>query len=166
MTEAKTATTRTGTRTTRRPRTTSAATLPPAAKEQTMTINVTSFAEQAMEKSKQAAEDMAAFGQGNVEAVMETSRIAARGMESMGSDAAAYARASFDRTAAHFRAMASFTSPADFLKSQGDFVRASFDAMVAEASRSTEASLKLAGELAQPLQNRVALAAEKIKIAA
>ena len=37
---------------------------------------------------------------------------------------------------------------------------------MAQASKNTEAMMKLAGEAAQPLSNRVALAAEKIKLAA
>ena len=43
---------------------------------------------------------------------------------------------------------------------------AAFDAMVQQTSRNTEAMLKLAGEVVQPLSNRAALAAEKLKIAA
>ena len=52
------------------------------------------------------------------------------------------------------------------MKLQADYLRGAFDALVAETSRSTEASLKLAGDVAKPLQNRMALAAEKVKVAA
>ena len=40
------------------------------------------------------------------------------------------------------------------------------DAMVAETSKSTELMLKLANDVAQPISNRVALAAEKVRAAA
>lgn len=116
-------------------------------------------------KGKQALEDMAQFGKGNVEAVIESSRIAMRGFETMGQDAAAYARKSFDATTAAFRSMAGVTSPTELFRIQGDYMRSTVDAAVAETSRSTESVLKLAGEIAQPIQNRVALAADKMKVA-
>ncbi|WP_424600662.1 phasin family protein [Acinetobacter baumannii] len=49
---------------------------------------------------------------------------------------------------------------------QNEFARTSFDAFMAHASRSTESALKLAGEVAQPVSNRMALAVEKVKAAA
>ena len=55
---------------------------------------------------------------------------------------------------------------AEFAKLQGDFTRQSFDAMVAHGSRSAEAMLKLAGEIAQPFSSRLAVAADKFKVAA
>ncbi|WP_369622511.1 phasin family protein, partial [Pseudoalteromonas distincta] len=56
--------------------------------------------------------------------------------------------------------------PSDFFKLQSDYVRSAFDSIVAETSKNTESLVKLAGEVAQPISNRVELAAEKIKISA
>lgn len=120
----------------------------------------------AMEKGKQGLEDYAAFQKGNVEAMIESTRIAAKGMEAMGQEAAAFAKKSYDHTSETLKAMASVKSPTELMKLQADYVRSSFDALVAQTSRTTEAQLKLAGEIAQPLQNRFALAAEKLKVAA
>ena len=63
-------------------------------------------------------------------------------------------------------AFAAVKSPTEFFKLQSDFVRGAFDSYVAEASKNTEAVLKLAGEAAQPISNRFAVAAEKVKTAA
>lgn len=123
-------------------------------------------AKSAFEKGKVHLEDYAEFQKGNVEALAESARIAARGFETMGQDAAAFAKKSFDTTSETLKAMAQVKSPTELMKLQADYFRTSFDAMVAEASRSTEASLKLAGDVAKPLQNRLALAAEKVKVAA
>ena len=120
----------------------------------------------AMEKGQAMVEEMTAFGKGNVEALVESSKIAARGFETLGQDAAAYAKKSMEEATAAARTLAGVKSPMEFMKLQGDFVRQSFDAMVAETSRQTEAMLKLAGEVAQPISNRVALAADKVKVAA
>jgi phasin family protein len=120
----------------------------------------------AMEKGAKMIEELNAFGKGNIEAMVESSKIAAKGLETMAQDAADYARRSFETTSAQVKTLASAKSPTEFFKLQGDYARQSFDAMVAETSRSTEAMLKLAGEIAQPLSNRMAVAASKMKIAA
>jgi phasin family protein len=117
----------------------------------------------AMAKGQAMAEEMSSFGKGNIEALMESSRIVARGFETIGQDAAAYAKKSMEEATAAARTLAAVKSPAEFMKLQSDFMRQSFDAIVAETSRNTEAMLKLAGEVVQPISNRVALAADKVK---
>ena len=92
--------------------------------------------------------------------------IAAKGIETMGQDAAEYTRKSFEGMTAIVKSLAAVKSPTEFMKLQSDYVRTSFDSMVAESSKTTETMLKLAGEIAQPISNRVAVAAEKIKISA
>lgn len=135
-------------------------------KAQAMFADVNDRAKGAMEKGAKMVEEMNAFGKGNVEAVVESTKIAARGLETMGQDAAAYTRKSFEDATAAFKTLATVKSPTEFLKLQSDYARSMFDAMVAETSRSTEAMLKLAGEVAQPISNRIAVAADKMKIAA
>ncbi|MFT3976268.1 MAG: phasin family protein [Sphingomonas bacterium] len=123
-------------------------------------------AKSAMEKGTRTFEDVNSFHKGNIEAIVESSKIAAKGFEKMGQDAAAYARTSYEKANEAFKAMAAVKSPTELFKLQSDFVRSSFDALVAETSRSTEAALKLAGEVSQPISNRFALAMEKVKTAA
>ena len=120
----------------------------------------------AVEKSQKLLAEMAEFNKGTLEAMVESSKIAARGFESMGQDAAAYAKTSFEGTTQTMKTLAAVKSPTEFMKLQADYMRSTFDALVAQTSRSTEASLKLAGEVAQPISNRVALAADKMKIPA
>lgn len=120
----------------------------------------------AVEKSTQMLADMNEFGKGNVEAIVESSKIAAKGMETIGQDAAEFTRKTFEGATAAMRNMASVKTPADFMKLQSELVRTAFDSLVAETSKNTEAMLKLAGDVAQPLSNRVAVAVEKVKTAA
>lgn len=123
-------------------------------------------AKSAMEKGVKAIEEANAFHKGNIEAIVESSKIAVKAAEKIGQDAAAYAKTSYEKANEAFKAMSTVKSPTDLFKLQSDFFRSSFDAFVAETSRSTEAALKLAGEIAQPISNRFALAAEKVKAAA
>lgn len=135
-------------------------------KGQAMFADVSERTKGAVEKSQKLLAELADFNKGTLEAVVESSKIAARGFETMGQDAAAYAKSSFEGATQTMKSLATVKSPTEFLRLQADYARTAFDALVAQASRSTEASLKLAGEVAQPISNRVALAAEKIKIAA
>jgi phasin family protein len=153
--------------------------VPPAAKEATMeTIenvtattqtafnDATDHAKGAVDKSQKLLQDAAEFGKGNIEALVESSKIAARGFETLGQDAAAYAKKSFEEATAIAKTLASVKSPTEFFKLHSDYVRSSFDALVQHSSHNAETVLKLAGEVVQPLSNRVALAAEKLKVAA
>lgn len=119
-----------------------------------------------VEKNTALVAEATEFAKGNVEALVESSKIAAKGFETLGQDAAEYGRKSFETATATFKSMSAVKSPADFFKLQSDFVRGAFDSMVAETSKNTEAFIKLAGDAAQPISSRVALAVEKVKAAA
>lgn len=135
-------------------------------KTKTMFADANERAKAQMEKGAKAFEDINAFGKGNVEAIVESSQIAAKGFEQMGQNAATYMKSSYENATGMFRSMSAIKSPTELFQLQSDFARSAFDAFVAEASRSTEAALKLAGEVAQPISNRVAIAVEKVKVAA
>jgi phasin family protein len=137
-----------------------------AAKAQTLFTDMNARAKTAMEKSVKAFEDASEFNKANVEAIVESAKIAAKGFETIGQEAAEYGRKSFESATVAMKSLSSIKSPTDFFKLQSDFVRSAFDAMVAESSRSTEAMLKLAGEVAQPISSRAAVAVEKVKLAA
>jgi len=136
------------------------------AKAQAFFADFNDRAKGAVEKSTALIAEANEFAKGNVEAIVESSKIAAKGLESFGQDAAEYSRKSFESATAAMKTLSTVKSPTDFFKLQSDFFRTSFDSYVAEASKNTEALIKLAGDAAQPLSNRVALAAEKAKLAA
>lgn len=137
-----------------------------ADKAQTLFAEANERAKAAVEKSTKLFEEANEFSKGNIEAIVESGKIAAKGFESFGQDAADYSRKQFEGATAALKSLSSVKSPTDFFKLHSDYVRASFDSIVAQTSKNTEAMLKLAGEVAQPISNRVALAAEKVKIAA
>jgi phasin family protein len=121
--------------------------------------------EDAMQRSAKLFEEMGALGKGNMDAVVESTRIYAKGVEAMGREAADYARRSMESATEAARTLSQTRSPTEFFKLQGDYVRTAFDQLVAETSRSTEAMLKLAGEVAQPLSSRMAVMADKARAA-
>ena len=137
-----------------------------AAKADTLFAEFNDRAKAAVEKGTKLFDELNDFAKGNVEAVVESSKIAAKGFEAFGQDAAEYGCKSFESATAAVKSFAAVKSPTDLFKLQSDYVRSAFDSLVAETSKNTESLLKLAGDVAQPLSNRAAVAAEKIKIAA
>jgi len=123
-------------------------------------------AKAAVEKSTKIAEEFNDFAKGNVEAFVESGKITAKGFETLGQEAADYGRKSFESATAALKSLSSVKSPTEFFKLQSDFFRSSFDSAVAEASKTTEALIKLSSDAAQPISNRFAVAVEKAKIAA
>ncbi|MEG3163247.1 phasin family protein [Sphingomonas sp. PB2P19] len=115
----------------------------------------------AIEKSTHMLEELSAFGKGNIEAIVESSKIAAKALETVGQDVADYAKTSFESSTAAMKTLASASSPTEYFRLQSDYARTAFDAVVAQSSHATEKMLKLAGEIAQPISNRVAVATEK-----
>jgi phasin family protein len=137
-----------------------------ADKGQAYFAEFTAKAKEATEKSTKAVEEFNDFAKGNVEAVVESGKIAAKGLETLGQGYAEYSRKSFEGATAVLKNLAGVKTPAEFMQLHTDFIRGQFDSIVAETSKNTEAFIKLAGDVAQPISNRVAVAAEKIKVAA
>jgi phasin family protein len=125
--------------------------------------DVSERAKAAAEKSAKIVEELTDLTRGNVEALVASSKIAAKGVETMSQDAAEYSRKSFEEASAVLKSFAEVKSATDFFKLQGDFARSAFDAAVAESARVSETVLKLAGEVAEPLNSRYTVAAERVK---
>ena len=120
-------------------------------------------AKAAVEKSSKIVEEMNELTKGNVEAIVESSKIAAKGAESLGQEAAEYSRKNFEKATATMKSFASVKSPTEFFQLQSEFFSSAFDSMASEASKSSEALLKLAGDVVQPLSSRAAAVSEKVK---
>ncbi|MFL6730283.1 MAG: TIGR01841 family phasin [Sphingomicrobium sp.] len=114
-----------------------------------------------VKKSQKVAEELADLTRANVEALVESGRVAAEGARSIGQDVVASSRDGVEQAADAIRSLAEAKSPTEYLQLQGDFARASFDRMVAETSKLTETMVKLAGEAFQPLSNRATANAER-----
>jgi phasin family protein len=117
----------------------------------------------AWDKQSKLGEELVELAKGNVEAVVASARVAAKHGEELGQEAADYSKKSFENAIALFRSFASVKSPTELFQLQSDFAKSSFDSAVAESSKVSEKLLKIAGEVTQPISNRYAVAAEKLK---
>lgn len=133
------------------------------ARLQTIVGEFNEKAKVAVEKSSKTVEELTEITKGNVEALVESSKIAAKGVESIGQSAAEYGRASFEKTSATLKSFASVKSPVEFFQLQSELFTSAFDTLASETSKTSEALLKLAGEIAQPISNRAAVVSDKLK---
>lgn len=136
--------------------------VPGADKFQSLFADTAERGQQLVERSQKVAGEMVELTRANVEALVETGRIAASGAQTLGQDAIARTREGLEQTAAQVKSLTQAQSPTEFLQLQGEIARTQFDRMVAESSRFAESMVKLAGEAFQPLSNRAALNAEKL----
>lgn len=123
-------------------------------------------AKAAFEKSNELAAEGADFAKGNIEALVESGKILAAGLQDLSKDYVAEGKSAFETMTADLKELAAVKSPADFLKLQGEMLRRNFDAAVASGSKNSEKVVKLAGDAFAPISSRVSLAVEKVKQAA
>lgn len=135
--------------------------LPGAAAFEKLFSEAAERGEEAVKRSRKAAEEFADMYRGNFDAVTEATRIAATGAQSIGQDFVAKSRDSLEQTANSVRTFAEAKSPTELLQLQSDFARTAFDRFVEESSALTESMVKLAGEAFQPLSNRASANVEK-----
>ena len=120
-------------------------------------------AKTAMEKGSKSLEELVEFSKGNLEAVVASGRVAAKGAQDIAKYSAEYGRKSIEDGNATLKKFAAVKSPTEFFQLQSEVAKKNLDAVVTESSKFAESYLKLLGEIAQPIQNRYAVAVEKVK---
>lgn len=133
------------------------------AKFETAYADFNEKAKAGVEKSTKAIEELSDITKGNVEALVESGKIAAKGIEVLGQEAVDYSRKSFEKATATFKSFSTVKTPTEFFQLQSQLLSSSFDELTKEAAKNSEALIKLAGEVAQPLTARVTVVTDKVK---
>ena len=119
-----------------------------------------------VEKAMKTAEELVAFNQGNIEALVKASQIWASGMQDLSKSLAAAAQASLDEGMAAMKALTSVKSLKDAFELQSSFARSALEKSLAESGKLTDASFKLTEQALAPITARVTVAVEKFAKAA
>jgi phasin family protein len=119
-------------------------------------------AKEALSKGVKSVEDYNAMNRDNLEALMSSSRIAVKGMETIGRHIADASKTNFEATTAAIKSMTAVKTPTELMQVQSDFAKAQFDTAVTNFSKLTEALVKLSGEVMEPISNRVAITVDKV----
>jgi phasin family protein len=136
--------------------------VPGADRLQTMFTEAGERGQQLAERSQKATGELVELTRANVEALVESGRIAAAGAQTLGQDAFARTREGLEQTVAQVKSLTQAQSPTEFFQLQAEIARSQFDRTVADGSRFAESMVKLVGEAIQPLSNRAAVNAEKL----
>jgi len=133
------------------------------AKIETVYADMNEKAKVGVEKSTKAIEEFSDIAKGNVEALVESGKIAAKGMETLGQEAADYGRKSLEKATASMKSFSTIKTPTEFFQLQSQLFSSSFDEFTKEAAKSSEAMMKLVGDVASPLTARVTVVTDKVK---
>lgn len=127
-----------------------------------MMADMQSGAKDAMEKGNVAVGEITEFTKGNVEALVESGKIMAGGVQELGKVCAEEAKTAFETMSADMKEMAAIKSPTELFQLQGAIMRRNFDALMANGTKSAEAMQKLVNDSLAPVSGRVNMAAEKV----
>lgn len=119
-------------------------------------------AKAAYEKGTEVATEVTEFAKGNVEALVESTKIFTAGAQTLGKTYVEEAKTAYETLTADVKELAAVKSPTELFQLQGKIARRNFDAFVAISSKNTEAMLKLANDTFAPLTGRVEVATEKL----
>lgn len=130
-----------------------------------LTADFNEKAKEAMAKTSKLAEEAVEFNKANIEAIVESGKIAAKGLETLGQEGVAFARKSFEDTTAAMKGYTAVKSPTEFFKLYAENSKKAFDAAVAQGSKTSELFVKLTNDSFAPISNRVSVITSKLKAA-
>lgn len=136
--------------------------VPGADKFQSILADAGEKSQDAVRKSQAFAEQLTEAAKANVDAVVESSRIAVSGARGLGQEVVASTRSGVEQASAAVKTLAEAKSPTEFFQLHSELLRSSFDRMISDGSKLTEQLVKLTGEAIQPLSNRASIGAEQL----
>lgn len=111
-------------------------------------------------------EDIQAIGKDNVEAFVQSSKILTKGMEDLTKAFFDLAQNSMEQSVSASQAMMKAKSLKEVTELQNDLAKKSFDQFVAEGTKLSELSIKVANDAAEPLTSRVNEVVSKMNVSA
>ena len=105
--------------------------------------------------------NFADLGQENLDAVVKSGTIYAKGVETIGRQVMNFAQAAMDNNVAATKAMLGAKSLREVVDLQNELTRKTFDRFLADYGQLTEMSVKLATDASAPIQARVKETVEK-----
>lgn len=109
-----------------------------------------------------AAEDAAAFGRGNVEALAKSTQAYVAGVQDLGRQTMAMVQGMADQAMENAKALGGVRSLKEAAEIQAGLARTAFERTVNDATKLQEAVLKVAEQSFAPLSARMTLAVEKM----
>lgn len=136
---------------------------PKAKKIEDFTSQATASMQENFEKVSASMAEMGSMGQENMEAVVESATIFAKGVEEVATEQAAFTKEAVEKGVEQFKAVASVKTPQEFIEAQTDFMREAFEANIAQMTKLTDMWTATTKDASQPLNKRYTAAVEKMQ---
>ncbi len=132
-------------------------------KVEEITVETQKTMEEGVEKMTKGIETAAVFGQENVEAVVTSSKIAAKAAETLSAEIAVYSKKAYEDSMAAAKELTTCKSVTEFFEKQSEFGKTSIEGFVAEATKLNDMYSAAAKEAFAPLNARFTAAVEIVK---
>lgn len=123
-------------------------------------------AKAAYEKGTEMTADVTAFHKGNFDALVESGKVLAAGVQDLGRTAVEDAKTAAETVTADVKKLAAVKSPTELFQLQGEIARRNLDTLVAKTSQNAEVMMKLANDMFAPISTRASVAMERLTKAA
>ncbi len=130
---------------------------------ETMTAEAQKTMGESVEKLTRGMEQAASFGQQNMDAVVASSRIAAKAHETAGAEVAAYTKKSYEDGLAAAQDLAAAKTLPELMEKQTAFARTALEAYVSEATKLNDIYVTATREAFAPLNDQFTKAVEKAR---
>ena len=127
------------------------------------TVEAQKTMEEGVEKMTKGIENAAVFGQDYAEAVVTSSKIAAKAAETLGAEIAAFSKKTYEDNVVAAKELTDCKSVTEFVEKQTAFSKTSIEGFVAEATKLNEMYAAAAKEAFAPLNARFSAAVETAK---
>ncbi|MFZ5608437.1 MAG: phasin family protein [Pseudomonadota bacterium] len=118
------------------------------------------FARKQLDEAVKGFDQVAAYSKENIEAVVASTNAATRGVEALSAEVIGLSKKGMEDGIAAVKALTSAKNARDFVDIQSTLAKDSYESFVAEASRLSEMTLKLANEVLEPVGSRFSAAVE------
>lgn len=132
-------------------------------KVENFTAEAQKTVEQSVEKIAKGVEDAAAFGQDNVEAIVTSSKIAAKAAESLNAEILAYSKKTYEDSLAAAKELTACKSISELVEKQTAFGKAAVEGFIAQATKINEMMASASKEISEPVNARFNAAVDIMK---
>lgn len=134
-----------------------------ARKVETLVDDAQKAATEGYEKMTKGFEDVAAFSQDNVEALVKSSNIAVKATEEMNAEFMSYSKKALQEGVAAAKEITSVKSLPELVEKQAEMSKTSFDAFMKQTARFNEMYMAAAKDVFAPINDRANAAAGMVK---
>jgi len=106
-------------------------------------------------------DDLAAFNKGNFDAFVAASTAAAKGFETLSQQLIAYNQKAIENSVATAKALLGCKTMQDVVEVHSDLTRKGFDEWLAEGTKLSELTVKVANQAAEPINSRLTEAVDR-----